>query len=99
MSGNINTQEFSISDYDAAVELWQQVEGLEIAEGDDRQSVAQFLAHTRRPARWPRWVVRRFSLESKIRRSQCKPWFGRGALRIRASSRSLGSTSGFHRSR
>ena len=40
-----------------------------------------------------------FSLESKIRRSQCKPWFGRGALRIRTSSRSLGSPSGFHRSR
>src|SRR6266704_2599965 len=44
MSGNINTREFSINDYDAAVELWQRVEGLEIAEGDDKQSVAQFLA-------------------------------------------------------
>src|SRR5438874_3256052 len=48
MSGNINTREFSINDYDAAVELWQRVEGLEIAEGDDRQGVAQFLA--RNPA-------------------------------------------------
>jgi len=44
MSGNIDTREFSISDYDAAVTLWQRVEGLEIAEGDDRESVAQFLA-------------------------------------------------------
>ena len=44
MSGNIDTREFSINDYDAAVELWQRVEGLEIAEGDDRESVAQFLA-------------------------------------------------------
>src|SRR5438477_300527 len=44
MSGNINTREFSINDYDAAVELWQRVEGLEIAEGDDREGVAQFLA-------------------------------------------------------
>ena len=44
MSGNIDTREFSINDYDAAVELWQRVEGLEIAEGDDKQSVAQFLA-------------------------------------------------------
>ena len=44
MSGNIDTREFSISDYDAAVELWQRVEGLEIAEGDDKESVAQFLA-------------------------------------------------------
>jgi ribosomal protein S18 acetylase RimI-like enzyme len=48
MSGNIDTREFSISDYDAAVELWQRVEGLEIAEGDDKESVAQFLA--RNPA-------------------------------------------------
>src|SRR6266487_5260974 len=44
MSGNIDTREFSISDYDATVELWQRDEGLEIAEGDDRESVAQFLA-------------------------------------------------------
>ena len=44
MSGNIKTREFSISDYDAALELWRQVEGLEIAEGDDRESVAHFLA-------------------------------------------------------
>ena len=43
MSGNIDSREFSISDYDAAVKLWQRVEGLEIAEGDDRDSVAQFL--------------------------------------------------------
>src|SRR5207249_4270274 len=44
MTGNIGTREFSINDYDTAVELWQRVEGLEIAEGDDRESVAQFLA-------------------------------------------------------
>jgi len=44
MSGNIDIREFSINDYDAAVELWRRVEGLEIAEGDDRESVAQFLA-------------------------------------------------------
>jgi N-acetylglutamate synthase len=43
MSDNIKTREFSISDYDAALELWQRVEGLEIAEGDDRESVANFL--------------------------------------------------------
>jgi len=43
MTGNIGTREFTINDYDAAVELWQRVEGLEIAEGDDRESVAQFL--------------------------------------------------------
>ena len=44
MSGKIDTREFSINDYDAAVDLWQRVEGLEIAEGDDRESIAQFLA-------------------------------------------------------
>jgi N-acetylglutamate synthase len=44
MSGKIETREFSINDYDAAIELWQRVEGLEIAEGDDREGVAQFLA-------------------------------------------------------
>jgi N-acetylglutamate synthase len=44
MSGEIEIREFSINDYDAAVGLWQRVEGLEIAEGDDREGVAQFLA-------------------------------------------------------
>jgi len=44
MSSSIDTREFSISDYDAAIEIWQRVEGVEIAEGDDRESVAQFLA-------------------------------------------------------
>jgi ribosomal protein S18 acetylase RimI-like enzyme len=44
MSDNIETREFSIGDYDAALELWQRVEGLEIAEGDDREGVARFLA-------------------------------------------------------
>src|SRR5712671_7861450 len=44
MSGNIKTREFAISDYDAALELWQRVEGLEIAEGDDRKGVSHFLA-------------------------------------------------------
>ena len=44
MRDNIDTREFSINDYDAAVDLWQRVEGLEIAEGDDRESVARFLA-------------------------------------------------------
>jgi len=44
MSDNIKTREFSISDYEAALELWQRVEGLEIAEGDDRESVGHFLA-------------------------------------------------------
>ncbi len=44
MSDNIKTREFSIRDYDAALGLWQRVEGLEIAEGDDREGVGHFLA-------------------------------------------------------
>jgi ribosomal protein S18 acetylase RimI-like enzyme len=51
MTGRITTREFKISDYDAALELWQRVEGLEIAEGDDRESVAQFLARNPRLSR------------------------------------------------
>ena len=43
MSGKIITREFSIDDYNAALDLWQRVEGLEIAEGDDKESVAQFI--------------------------------------------------------
>jgi ribosomal protein S18 acetylase RimI-like enzyme len=44
MRDKIETRKFAIEDYDAALELWQQVEGLEIAEGDDKEGVAQFLA-------------------------------------------------------
>jgi ribosomal protein S18 acetylase RimI-like enzyme len=44
MRGQIETREFAIEDYDLAIELWKRVEGLEIAEGDDREGVAQFLA-------------------------------------------------------
>ena len=44
MSGKILTREFCIDDYDAALELWQRVEGLEVAEGDDKEGVAQFVA-------------------------------------------------------
>jgi ribosomal protein S18 acetylase RimI-like enzyme len=51
MSSKIETREFSLSDYDAAVEIWQRVEGVEIAEGDDRESVTQFLARNWRLSR------------------------------------------------
>jgi ribosomal protein S18 acetylase RimI-like enzyme len=43
----IQTREFVIEDYETAVELWKRVEGVEIAEGDDREGVARFL--TRNP--------------------------------------------------
>lgn len=47
MTGNIVTREFSIDDYEAALELWQRVEGVEVAEGDDKEGVARFVARNR----------------------------------------------------
>jgi len=44
MRDNIDTREFCICDYQAALLVWQRVEGVEIAEGDDREGIAQFLA-------------------------------------------------------
>jgi ribosomal protein S18 acetylase RimI-like enzyme len=44
MSGKIETRNFLIDDYAAVLELWKRVDGLEIAEGDDRKNVAEFLA-------------------------------------------------------
>jgi N-acetylglutamate synthase len=39
----IQTRDFRIEDYDAAIELWQRVEGLDVAEGDDRETIQKFL--------------------------------------------------------
>jgi len=39
----IQTREFRIDDYDAAVDLWNRVEGLDVAEGDDRETIRRFL--------------------------------------------------------
>ncbi len=47
MSRNIDTREFSISDYDGALQVWQRVEGVEIAEGGDREGVARLLMRNR----------------------------------------------------
>ena len=44
MTDKIVTREFSIADYEAALALWQRVEGVEVAEGDDKEGIAQFLA-------------------------------------------------------
>ena len=44
MSDQIVTREFSVDDYEAALELWQRVEGVEVAEGDHKEGVAQFIA-------------------------------------------------------
>jgi ribosomal protein S18 acetylase RimI-like enzyme len=42
-----HTREFLIGDYEAAVELWKRVEGLDIAEGDDRENIGRFLGRNR----------------------------------------------------
>lgn len=39
----IQTRELGIDDYDPAVELWNRVEGLDVAEGDDRETIRRFL--------------------------------------------------------
>jgi len=39
----IQTREFRIEDYDGAIELWNRVEGLDVAEGDDRETIRRFL--------------------------------------------------------
>jgi len=40
---DILTREFTIEDYDATLELWRRVEGLDVAEGDDRETISRFL--------------------------------------------------------
>src|SRR5689334_812924 len=39
----IQTRDFRIEDYGAAVELWNRVDGLDVAEGDDRETIERFL--------------------------------------------------------
>lgn len=45
MSGEIeiHTRKFGIEDYDAAAQLWQRVEGVDIAEGDSKEEIARYL--------------------------------------------------------
>ena len=43
MSGTLESREFRMSDYDAAVRLWEKVEGVEIAEGDSREDMERYL--------------------------------------------------------
>jgi ribosomal protein S18 acetylase RimI-like enzyme len=40
---SIITREFTIDDYDEATALWQAVEGVEVAEGDDREDIRAYL--------------------------------------------------------
>ena len=39
----ISTREFVIDDYDAAVALWNLLEGIEVAEGDSREEIRAYL--------------------------------------------------------
>lgn len=43
----MTTREFVIGDYDRAVALWHEVEGVEICEGDSREEIAQYLERNR----------------------------------------------------
>ena len=43
MSSEIETRAFKIDDYDSAIALWKRVEGLDVAEGDDRETIQRFL--------------------------------------------------------
>ena len=40
----ITTRDFRIEDYEVAIDLWKRVEGIEIAEGDEKKDVKLFLA-------------------------------------------------------
>jgi len=39
----VTTREFVIGDYDGAIALWNEVEGVEICEGDSRGEIAEYL--------------------------------------------------------
>ncbi|MEN3369623.1 MAG: N-acetylglutamate synthase [Verrucomicrobiota bacterium] len=41
---SVTTREFVIADYDEAVALWREVDGVEICEGDSREEIAEYLA-------------------------------------------------------
>ena len=47
MKDDVETREFLIEDHEAAVELWKRVEGLDVAEGDDRETIRRFLGQNR----------------------------------------------------
>jgi ribosomal protein S18 acetylase RimI-like enzyme len=44
MGAQFTTRPFVISDYEAAVELWSRVEGVEIAEGDSKEDIEYYLS-------------------------------------------------------
>ena len=44
MESSVVIREFRLDDYDEAIELWKQVEGVEIAEGDSKDDIAKYLS-------------------------------------------------------
>jgi len=42
-TGAVITREFVLDDYDAAIALWNGIEGVEICEGDSREEIAEYL--------------------------------------------------------
>jgi ribosomal protein S18 acetylase RimI-like enzyme len=42
-TAGVNTREFVMNDYDGAIALWNDVEGVEICEGDSREEIAEYL--------------------------------------------------------
>jgi len=40
-----NLREFTMADYDGAIDLWKASEGIGLSEADERQNIAHFLAH------------------------------------------------------
>ncbi len=47
MAEPVLTREFRVDDYDAALRLWQEAEGVEIAEGDAKDDLIRFLERNR----------------------------------------------------
>src|SRR5207237_1445198 len=43
MNAGVTTREFVMADYDGAIALWNNVEGVEICEGDSRDEIAEYL--------------------------------------------------------
>jgi ribosomal protein S18 acetylase RimI-like enzyme len=43
MNGSVITREFVMDDYDAAIALWERMEGVEVCEGDSREEIAEYL--------------------------------------------------------
>ena len=39
----VTTREFAIGDYDQAVALWKEEEGIEVCEGDSREEIGEYL--------------------------------------------------------